>query len=257
MITPGLIAYRLAYQVAPIVLTGGVAQNIPGGMLSVLSVLQSGSFLFAALGLVESALGIDDWYANFHPVPGGTLIENEVGRYPFANQAIAGNAIIAQGLNLSMLMISPVRDIAGYALQSSIIGALKSTLDQHNAAGGTYTVLTPAYAYTNGILLRLSDVSNAESKQAQNAWQWDFYFPLVTQAAADSAQNATMSQLSNGTQISGQPAWSGSTPTVGNPATLATPDVAAPAAATPGTTIAPSVPSPISLTPYSSSTGAS
>ena len=34
----GQAAYKLAFEISPITLTGGVAQNIPGGMLPVLAI---------------------------------------------------------------------------------------------------------------------------------------------------------------------------------------------------------------------------
>jgi hypothetical protein len=64
----------------------------------------------------------------------------------------------------------------------------------------------------------MADVSTAATKQVQNTFQLDFYAPLLSAAQAASAQNALMSKLSNGTQINGQPTWSGQQTTVGQSA---------------------------------------
>src|SRR5271154_619703 len=94
-VTPGLIAYKLAFQLSPIVLTGGIATNIPGGMLPILALTQPLQFLSGLLSGGED-IELDDFFANFHPMAGSTLLENDYGNYPFANQAVAANSGIAQ-----------------------------------------------------------------------------------------------------------------------------------------------------------------
>jgi len=220
-ISPGYIAYKLAFQLSPIVLTGGVATGIPGSMLPIIALTEAASFVTGLLSGAED-VELDDFFAHFAPVPGSTLIDQQIGTYPFANQTVAANATIAQPLQLSMLMICPARDELGYATKLVTMMALKAALDQHNLSGGTYTVITPAYFYTNGILTGLRDVSNASTKQPQNAYQWDFTFPLLTLEAAQSAQNSLMSKLTGNTQVSGQPAWSGLSTTAGSTGSLST-----------------------------------
>lgn len=222
-ISPGLAAYKLSFQLSPIILTGGIAQNVPGGMLPIISLTEALNF---TLGLLSGGqdLDLDDFFANFDPLPGGRLIANQYGHYPFANQAVAANAGIAQPLTISLLMKIPVRQPGGYAAKLATMMTLKSTLDQHSQSGGTYTVATPAYFYTNCLLLDLVDVSTSETKQPQNAYRWDFERPLLTLAQAQQAQNSMMSKLSSGVQTDG--ALSGLSPTVGSPPSLATPSVA-------------------------------
>lgn len=216
--SPGLAAYKLSFQLSPIILTGGIAQNVPGGMLPIISITEALNF---TLGLLSGgrSLELDDFFANFGPVPGGKLISNQLGRYPFANQAVAANAIIAQPLPISLLMHIPVRQPGGYAAKLATMMTLKQTLAQHSQSGGTYTVATPSYFYTNCILLDLHDVSASGSKQAQNAWQFDFEQPLLTLAQAQQAQNSMMSKISSGVQTDG--ATSGLAPTVGSPQSMA------------------------------------
>lgn len=235
--SPGLIAYQLSFQVSPIILTGGVASAIPGGMLPIISITEAVNFVGGLLS-GASPTSLDDFFASYRPLPGSTLIDNQIGNYPFANQAVAANAIIAQPLTLSMLMTCPVRQQGGYATKLATMIALKATLTQHAASGGTYTVATPVCYYDNLILLRVTDVSGDQSKQAQMAFRWDFVQPLLTLAAADAAQNSMMSKLTAGTQTDGS--LSGTAPTIGSPPSLATMSVAPAAQNAAGAGIAPS-----------------
>lgn len=235
--TPETSQFVLSYQLSPIVLCGGIAQNMQGGVLPIISITEAQSF-DAGVANSGGPLSLDDYFANFAPLPGSTLGENTIGEYPFANQAVAGNAIIAQPLVLSMLMFCPAKQPGGYAQVLATMTSLKTALDQHDSLGGTYTICTPKFYYTDGIRLRLVDVSSGESKQAQAAYQWDFRFPLLTLQAAQQAQNTLMSKLSNGTQINGQPSYSGGVVSVGQPSSLAGTSLPS-GAATPGTNTAP------------------
>lgn len=216
--------FQLSYQLSPIILTGGSAASIPGGSLPIISLTQGADF---DTGLLSggSQLDPDDFFAQFSPLPGLELVNWTVGEYPFANAAVAANAMISQALKFSMLMICPVRDPGGYAAKLSTITALKSSLDQHVGAGGTFTVATPSFIFTDCLLMNMRDASSGESKQVQTAWQWDFYKPLVTLEDAEQAQNSLMSKISAGTAFNSDPAWSGLEPTVGNPSSLASPSV--------------------------------
>ena len=129
--------------------------------------------------------------------------------YPFANQTVAANAIIAQPLTLSMLMIAPVNQPGGYATKLSTFTALRASLQQHCIAAGTFNVATPAYVYNNLILTGMTDVTHGDTQQQQIEWQLDFIAPLLTLQDAASAQSNLMSKLTSGGAISGQPAWSG------------------------------------------------
>lgn len=197
--------YKLGFELSPIILHNGVAANIPGQLLPIISITQAASL---GIGLLGGNLDIDNFFCHFKPIPGGTLIANEIGRYPFANQTIAANAIIQHPIGVSMLMECPVNQESGYISKFMTISALKGVLDYHNSLGGTYVVATPSYVYWDCILLGLTDASSGESKQPQNAWRWDFTKPLITAQQAASAQNSMMSKLSNGGMVT-SPSWSG------------------------------------------------
>lgn len=224
-ISPGLAAYKLSFQLSPVILQGGIASAIPGGMLPIIAITEALNFVDGLLSGGVGLTDLDDFFANFQPMPGGTFIDQKIGEYPFANQSVAANAVITQPLVISYRMICPARGEGGYALKLATMTALQATLAQHNASGGTYVCATPSLFYTNCIMLRMTDTSAQNSHQVQNTYQLDFRRPLLTLQDAQQAQNNLMSQLTNGTAISGTPAWSGLSPTVGNPFSLAAPSV--------------------------------
>lgn len=217
--------WKLSYQISPILLVGGVAQGMDGGALPIVAITDSIRF---SQGLLQSpeSFDLDACFAQFEPLASASLVDQDVATYPFANQAVAANATIANGLRVSMIMICPARDNTGYLAKAGIMAGLQSTLTRHNSQGGTYAVATPSYIYTGCLLQKLVDITSGESAQPQTHWQWDFYQPLLTEQQAEQAQNALMSKISSGTPMSQQnPTWSGVSNTVGQQPTLATPSV--------------------------------
>ena len=206
-------AYKLSFQVSPIILVGGIVSNTLGGMLPIIGL--TGQLAALAQGVLSSGgLSTDDFFAQYLPIPGGTLINNAIGTYPFANQQVAANAIIEQPLNISLQMIAPVRDTGGYLTKMAIFTALQSSLRAHNAAGGTYHIATQAFIYTNCVMTAMTDITSGTTKQKQVEWQLDFIRPLVTQQQATTAFSALMGKLVGGGQVT-SPAWSGPVAAVG------------------------------------------
>ena len=199
--TNGQVAYQLAYEISPIVLTGGVAQNF-GGMLPIVAITEEANFLTGLLS-GGSNLSLDNFFCHWRPLPGALLQNNQIGRYPFANQSVAANAIIVEPLTVSMLMLCPARTEAGYLAKFAQFLALKAILDKHVQMGGTFAVLTPTALYTNCLLTALRDISGGESKQPSIAWQWDFEPPLISLSAAAGAQANNVAAATNGTQTDG------------------------------------------------------
>jgi hypothetical protein len=195
----GISAWDYSFRITPIILTGGIAQGFEGGAAPIVNFTQPDMFATLA-DLALGDLGFDNFFAHFGPLPGGTLIENAIGEYPFANQAVAANAIINMPLVVPMMMECAVRPPNTYWQKFAIMQSLKATLDQHSVSGGTYTVLTPTFPYQNGILMRIVDISSGgETNQPQIRWQWDFRFPLVTLQQATQAYNNQMSKLNSAT----------------------------------------------------------
>jgi len=218
--TPGLAAWKVAFQISPIILTNGLVNSFPGRMLPILAVTEA---LNLPLGLLSGAggIGLDRFFANFQPLPGSTLIDQEIGRYPFATQSVAANATISMPLTVSMLMVCPVQNGFGYWERLPIIMALQKVLTLHNSSGGTYIVATPSYIYTNCIMRSMRDASTALTKQPQNAWQFDFERPLITLEEAEQAQNGLFSMITGGVQIPGNAAWSGLSTAASIPGSIA------------------------------------
>jgi hypothetical protein len=213
----GQTAYQLSFQISPIIYTGGVAQFIPGGMLPVVALTQSLDFVSGLLsGGSEDDLA--NFFAHFKPQSGAKLNSNQYGMYPFANQSVAANATISEPLVLSMLMTLNVKSVA---TRLATMSALKKMNDLHTNMGGTFTVATPSYIYTNCLLKDLTCVGET-GKMVQNVWQWDFLQPLLTQEAAQLAYNGMMMNVANAVPSTG--ALSG-LEVVGSPLSLAAPSV--------------------------------
>ena len=208
----GQSQFQNAYELAPIILTNGIANGYPGAQLPLLQITD---------GPLDSLDTSDTnaFFGHFRPMPGATLIANDIGEFPFANQAVAANAIIARPLRISLMMDCPAQVGGGYQGKLQVITALKQALDNHVQSGGTFTVATPSFIYTNCILVLLRDVSRPDSKQAQNAWQWDFERPLLALEQLTQVYNSQMAKIAAGLQQTGQPAWSGVAPAVGSTVT--------------------------------------
>jgi len=223
-VNPGYASFALSFEISPITLVGGLAQSVPGGMLPIISLTQPGAFPdgVTAGGDVQS---LNDYFAHFKPAAGSELIAIQLGKYPFANQFVAANAIIVEPLRFSMMMICPVKGDGSYSQKLSIISSLQQSLAQHAISGGTYNVAFPFFFYTNAILLKMFDASDGSSEQTSVTYQMDFEQPLLTLEQAQAAENTMMSQFSNGSQIDGQPAWSNLSNAVGQPQSLAGPPI--------------------------------
>lgn len=209
-ISAGLAVWKLAFQLSPIILTGGLAKVMPGQMLPLIAITEALNFPLGLLSGGSDSLDLDGFFANFDPLPGATLINQDLARYPFGNQGIAANAVIQQPLVVSMRMTTPAKGPLGYFLKLAVFQALQAALSLHNQSGGTYIVMTPSYVYTSCVLRALRDTSGGGSRQPQNAWTFDFEQPLITLSDIQAAQSSLMSQISGSLQLPGQtPAWSG------------------------------------------------
>lgn len=197
-----LTQQQLTFQISPIVLTGGIASNIVGSMLPLLALTNTNAFS-ANLLTGDPDFQLENAFGIFQPAAGGSLVEQSIAEYPFANLSVAANAIIRNPINVSLLMVTPMKQLSAWSVKLQTMQALKATLDAHNNAGGTYTVYTPAYTYTNMLMVALTDVSNPQSPIPQNAWKWDFTRPLVSLEDASGALSNLMTQINNGVPSTG------------------------------------------------------
>lgn len=217
---PGLSDFQNAFEINPITLVGGLAANIQGGKLPILALTEPGIYSGGLLGTSGAPNDLDDYFAHWLPLPSTTLIDNQIGKYPFANQQVAANAIIFEPLHVSMLMICHLGENAPLGLRFSIMSNLQAQIYSHILAGGLFNVATPSYVYQNCVLLRVEDIGPAVSAElplAQVQWRWDFEQPLVTLTQATFALSVLMRKLDSGTQLNGQPQTSGTANTQGNP----------------------------------------
>ena len=200
-------SWRLGFQTSPIILVGGLAAGVPGQMLPIIVLTEGASIISGALtGDLPSSL--DAFFAQFTPIPSGSLIEQDIAHYPFANQQVAANAVITEPLRIAMRMDCPAKEPGDYVNKLAVLTALQAALSAHNAAGGLYTVATPSFIYVNCILRRLTDISGAQSNQVQYQWLYEFEQPLVTVQAGQQAYGNLLQKIAQGTQLTSAPTWS-------------------------------------------------
>lgn len=202
--------FRRQYQLAPILLVGGIAANAPNGQQTILSITEGSDD-------VNHGNDLSAYFAHFEPMPGGTLLDFSPAEYPLASMAMAANAMLQQPLRISMKMLCPARtDQNNYeALQANISG-IQQLLTAHVQAGGTFTVATPATIYDNCLLVSFRDVTNAGDKKVQQAYQLDFVQPLVATATAEAVYNNLYSKMNGGLPVSNPPTNSGPSAAIGS-----------------------------------------
>jgi hypothetical protein len=200
-------AYDAAFQTSPIIMSGGLFSSALGGLMTLSSLASS---------VINSVTGSDVLpTVRYVPLPGATVINNTVATYPFANRNVAGNAVIRNPKNVSLMMIAPVNSVGGYLLKMATFMALQSTFEAHTAAGGTFHVLTPSYPFFDCLMTTMTDVTSGEGHQQQIMWQIDFVQPLVTQQQAQQAYNGMMSAIAGGKQLTTS-SWSGAASAAGS-----------------------------------------
>lgn len=207
--------YRLGFEISPVILCDGIAQSIPGGMLPIVALTQSASFITSLLGGGSSLTNLDKYFCHWKAMQGSTMIDYDLGRYPFANQTVAANALLTQPLQVSLLMDAPVNENTGAMTKLVTLSALQATLQAHANLGGTFTVATPALFYSGCVLRTVRDVTGASEATPQRQWLWSFEQPLVTEAGAARAVNSYLSKIDNGDRTSSN-AWTNSVAALGN-----------------------------------------
>lgn len=188
-------AWSAVYEYNPILLTGGIAEYIPGGIMPI-SALVNGIQLVTGGG-----------FATFKPIPGSDIISNKVAEYPFPNQVTAANAVVREPLFVSLLMMIPVQDDGGYLTKLAVISGLKNSIQMHQNMGGLFTVLTPYQTYSDCVLLSFRCIDEGDTKQVGHTYQFDFKQVIVTTDAAEGEYNAMMKKIDGEFAFSNEPSW--------------------------------------------------
>lgn len=200
-------AWRLAFEISPIILVDGLAKDVPGGMLPI-AVFTEG------LSIIDGVLSgeLQDASTRFMPMPGTTLIQQDVAQYSFFNQATAANAVVSKPNRIVMQMLRPASVKGGYANKIMTFMALKLALDKHNQSGGSYTVMTPSFIYTGCLLRGVIDNSGftSQNKQVQHSWALEFEQPLLTVSQLDAVLGNLMDKFESGVKSTSL-SWSSAT----------------------------------------------
>lgn len=110
----------------------------PGGMLPIVALTQSASFVTGLLGGAINLTDLDKYFCHWRPVLGSTMVDYDIAKYPFANQTVAANALLAQPLRVSLMMDAPVNENTGAMTKLVTLSALQAVLQAHaNPAGLT------------------------------------------------------------------------------------------------------------------------
>jgi hypothetical protein len=188
-------SFSQTYSVCPIFLVGGIASGLPNGTMPITDLLPDPTS--SSLSSTE-----DDSFAVFKPMSGGTLQDWAPAEYPFASMIMAANAVVQNALRISLLMICPAKNSGNnYINKNSNITTLMVKITNHISQGGYFLVLTPAYTYSNVLLIDIVDVTNASDKQVQSQYQWNFKQPLITAAQAAIVYNNVYNKLASGLPV--------------------------------------------------------
>jgi len=194
-------AFTLSYEISPIILTNGLASFSPLGLpLVAITEALSTAYTTNPFKLI-SGQGItipSQPFFTWRPLPGSTLWKSDIAEFPFYTNRIAANSQLQQPLNVSMLGHCPAGKDSPFGVKIATMTALQSVIQNHINAGGTFTVLTPSYIYTDCLLTSMTDVSTGETNQAQVTWQLDFTQPLITFPSGLGALNDVMTALTDG-----------------------------------------------------------
>ena len=207
--------FKLGFEISPVILCDGIAQSIPGGMLPIVALTQSASYVSGLLGGAINLTDLDKYFCHWRAAQGSTMVDYDIGRYPFANQSVAANALLAQPMRISMLMDAPVNENTGTLTKLVTLSALQAALQAHANLGGTFTVATPALIYSNCILRTVRDVTGANDPMPQRQWLWDFEQPLITELAAGRAINNYLDDINKGNKNT-DTSWTNTVSALGN-----------------------------------------
>lgn len=201
-------AFKLAFEVSPILLVDGIASKIPGGVMPI-AVLTEG--LSIVNGLLHGEIRTRSMAA-FTPMAGTTLVQQDICNLNFYNRVTAANATVKKPNRVVMQMIRPAStEDGGYITKGMTFTALKMALDMHNQYGGCYTVMTPSFIYTRCLMRSFIDTSgfSEQNKQVQHTRQIEFEQPLSSVEQTVKTLASVLDKFDKGMPSDGALSWSG------------------------------------------------
>lgn len=221
-------SYSLSFELSPIIFVDGIASNMPNKRMPIIQLTENltaqsaqatgiVSGIGSDIGYAQNALNplspdqsLDKAFASFVVVSGGSLQENQIATYPFANMRTAANAVIGQPLHISLKMEVHARKQGSMLEKLARMTALKNAFETHNFSGGSYIIMTPAFVYQNCLMTAIKDVSKSVIvTNTQVEWQLDFIQPLVATEDAAATYNTLMSRIAVGSKMTAAPTNSG------------------------------------------------
>lgn len=186
--------FEIVHELSPILLKNGIAEQWPEKLQPIGIITQP----LPPLPNTQNG----GFFAHWKTLPGGTLMNNSVAQYPLANQATAGNAIVQQPINISMLMYCPATGTYDTGLRKLFITNILTSINEHVRRGGLFVIFTPLSIYDNCLLTGIRDASEGSVPELQNALIFDFIKPMIMdEQEAETAQNIFMSKITNGAKI--------------------------------------------------------
>jgi hypothetical protein len=210
-------AWTLAFEYSPIFFTGGSISSFGGSETGSFGQALGGAWtaasnkigipIIAVTQAITFAGNIDipnQPFFAWRPLPGGTMWSSDIAEFPFFTNQIAAISQIQQPLKISMLGHCPASSDTPFTLKLATMTALQAIIQTHVNNGGTFTVVTPSYVYTDCLLTQMIDVSGGETNQSQVSWQLDFVQPLLT-FPEGSPLDVTKNNLTTGGNTNGNP----------------------------------------------------
>lgn len=202
-------AYKLAYEYSPIYFTGGLISSWSTALgnsigLPIIAITEALSVTGNTINGILSGSNVTlpaQPFFTWRPLPGGTLWKSEIAEFPFYTNQIAANSQVQQPLNISMLGHCPASNSAPFTVKLATMEALQAFIQVHVNNGGTFSVATPSYIYTNCLLTQMTDVSQGESNQSQVSWQLDFTQPLLTFGGNGNVLSGLLTDISGGSTV--------------------------------------------------------
>lgn len=191
--------YKLAFEVSPILLTGGIAE-LAGGVWPIIAITEG--LNIGVNALIGNFSGITEGtpFISYKPNAGGTVMQNTVGMYPFLNQTTAANTLITEPLQISLTAYCPTDDTKKPFDRLVKFSTLINALNYHNNNGGLYTILTPSYVYKDCVLTNIVDIQSGseDTHQVQAIWRFDFVKPLISADQSKQVLSNFMSKATGG-----------------------------------------------------------